>query len=442
MPDFFASFHAKYTLVSYFLIYHLSKHIFQSNAVEEEVHEISVYVQHDEHVQQVIDEQFLVQCWNGMAQGLVSYQDGYSDFIDKTLSKTMVAESSAPKINPNQFQQRILNLVPMEPMTASPITPDIITAGEDNMVEIIADPNDHEKTILHKASGWMELVDAITDEPFDDSIQVGTPVSLVIRLRQFNSMDTMLSTCTAHSGDDFYDLTNFRGCTEDTDILPNFKGFFNSRTGVKRLKSTFPMFKFPDESKVIIRCTVIVCNKNCPVAKCDKRASRQDFQTIEILDKFYLETFAQVHDPGSVTQIDPNVDSQQLMRTPPMKAELDTMKPPSSNYHKSNHEVIDTISASSMIKEEIIEENDKESDLLCLSPSRLALAFGILLVILLLALLASCTLWMRARAHLKRPKPMMTTRPPRPPPGALVPAPPTRGPFLIASRPPYLRVIQ
>merc|ERR1719510_1615923 len=277
--------------------------------------------------------------------------------------------------------------------------------------------NNHNKQILHKASGWMEIVDAATDEALDDSIQVGSPVSLVIRLRQFNSMDTMLSTCTAHSGDDFYDLTNFRGCTADPEILPNFKAFFNSRTGVKRLKSTFPMFKFPDENKVIIRCTVVVCNKNCPVAKCDQRASTSDFQAIEILDKFYLETFAEVHDPvfpGATVQVD---DPQhQVMRTPPMKAELDTLNVPSSNYHKSSHEVIDTISASSMIKEEIVDNeangngsDDKESDLLCLSPSRLALAFGILLVILLLALLASCTLWMRARAHLKRPKPMMTT---------------------------------
>merc|ERR1719242_956381 len=108
-----------------------------------------------------------------------------------------------------------------------------------------------------------------------------------------------------------------------------------------------------------------------------------------------------------------------------------------------------------MIKEEIVDNeglngsgsDDKESDLLCLSPSRLALAFGILLVILLLALLASCTLWMRARAHLKRPKPIMTNRgPPRPPAGVpagtLVPARASSGPFLIASRPPYLRVIQ
>ena len=61
----------------------------------QKVHQISIYVQHDEHVQQVIDEQFLVQCWKGMAQGLVSYQDGFSNFVDKTLSRSMTAASTA-----------------------------------------------------------------------------------------------------------------------------------------------------------------------------------------------------------------------------------------------------------------------------------------------------------------------------------------------------------
>ena len=66
----------------------------------QEVHQISLYVQHDEHVQQVIDEQFLVQCWKGMAQGLVSYQDGFSNFVDKTLSRSMTAASAEKKLDP------------------------------------------------------------------------------------------------------------------------------------------------------------------------------------------------------------------------------------------------------------------------------------------------------------------------------------------------------
>ena len=49
----------------------------------------------------------------------------------------------------------------------------------------------------------MELIDD-NGEALTDSTEVGTPVSLVIRIKQMASMDTMLSTCTAHSGDDFY----------------------------------------------------------------------------------------------------------------------------------------------------------------------------------------------------------------------------------------------
>ena len=62
------------------------------------------------------------------------------------------------------------------------------------------------------------------------------------------------------------------------------------------------MFKFPDATKVIIRCTVVVCNKNCPVAKCDQEDGgsnpSSDFLDVNVLDKFYLDTFAQVHDSG------------------------------------------------------------------------------------------------------------------------------------------------
>jgi hypothetical protein len=56
----------------------------ENTIIDQQVQQVALYVQHDEYVQQVIDEQFLVQCWEGMAQGLVSYQDGYINFVDKT----------------------------------------------------------------------------------------------------------------------------------------------------------------------------------------------------------------------------------------------------------------------------------------------------------------------------------------------------------------------
>ena len=92
-----------------------------------EVHQVSLYVQHDEHVQQVIDEQFLVQCWPGMRQGLVSYQDGLSNFVDKTLTRSISSFSTAASMigsdddnNDGKLQRRLLDMVPMEPMTQTP----------------------------------------------------------------------------------------------------------------------------------------------------------------------------------------------------------------------------------------------------------------------------------------------------------------------------------
>ena len=95
---------------------------------EPEVHQVSLYVQHDEHVQQVIDEQFLVQCWPGMRQGLVSYQDGLSNFVDKTLTRSISSFSTAATMigsksednNDGKLQRRLLDMVPMEPMTQTP----------------------------------------------------------------------------------------------------------------------------------------------------------------------------------------------------------------------------------------------------------------------------------------------------------------------------------
>ena len=104
-------------------------------------------------------------------------------------------------------------------------------------------------------------------------------VQLLIKLRQSGNTDTMLSSCMAHtsggsgSGPDhqksaYYDLTDYLGCAVDPDILPDFGASFNSKTETKRLTSAFPMFKFPDAETVNVKCTVLVCETNCPIAKC------------------------------------------------------------------------------------------------------------------------------------------------------------------------------
>merc|ERR1712223_2265400 len=106
-----------------------------------------------------------------------------------------------------------------------------------------------------------------------DSLTVGQPVNLVIRIRQSGGRDTMLSSCIAYTDDsseaEAYDLTDYRGCALDLEIMPNFGVAFNSKTSIKRLETSFPMSKFPDAEKVHVKCNALVYKKNCPVARCN-----------------------------------------------------------------------------------------------------------------------------------------------------------------------------
>ncbi len=54
-----------------------------------------------------------------------------------------------------------------------------------------------------KASGWMELSDPATGDTIDEPLKVGHTVSLVLRLKQTGSSDTMLSTCSALIGEKY-----------------------------------------------------------------------------------------------------------------------------------------------------------------------------------------------------------------------------------------------
>jgi hypothetical protein len=81
--------------------------------------------------------------------------------------------------------------------------------------------------------------------------------------------------------------------------MPNFAAAFNSMTGVKKLTTTFPVFKFPARSKLSIRCSVLVCRKNCPVAKCDDASDAgSEFRGVRILEKFFVETTVEVVEMG------------------------------------------------------------------------------------------------------------------------------------------------
>ena len=80
----------------------------------------------------------------------------------------------------------------------------------------------------------------------------------------------------------YYDLTDYLGCASDPDIVPDFGASFNSKTETKMLSSRFPMFKFPDADLVRIKCTVLVCQTNCPLTKCGRAQVKDVKEKFEI----------------------------------------------------------------------------------------------------------------------------------------------------------------
>ena len=468
-------------------------------------------MQYDKQVQQVIDEQFLVQCKNDKMQGLVTYgKDSMTTSVEKTLTQKFTTGTislprknlklALPERKKEQHPKETSNDIIVGRMKLKDNT---IMATNKNTINIdktfVWRPKDEEVDFRQQpATGWMEI-SPLESPPGNlktpSLFIVGQPVNLVIRIRQSGGRDTMLSSCIAYTDDsseaEAYDLTDYRGCALDLEIMPNFGVAFNSKTSVKRLETSFPMFKFPDAEKVHVKCNVLVCKKNCPVARCNnyhsKGASKpqEEFINVSVIDKFLVKTTVDVVDYLEDDYEDGMKEIRGSGRKDSLKlprgARYDYMQPlepirrpqatshlqaKKSNYHRSGHEVEDkdfTLNENSNVeKSSILHTHTQQSpfnansniedtsDLLCLSPSRLIIAFGILLVILLLALTASCVLWLKARSALRRPKPAaILTRaqrhhphhPLHPPPGTrIVPARPV---FVAARTPvPYIRATQ
>ena len=70
----------------------ISTLLFQDQMIP--VEELAVYVQHDEFVQQVVDEQFLVHCKHGQAHGIVSYQ--INDKVSKNIDQVAYRSGRCP----------------------------------------------------------------------------------------------------------------------------------------------------------------------------------------------------------------------------------------------------------------------------------------------------------------------------------------------------------
>ena len=429
---------------------------------QEGVREVDIYIQHDSFVQQVIDEQFLVQCFPGNPEGVVNYHSGSSGSSGNPYGESLTRDVTVT----SKFIGRSYRKAPDVKVKVSSSKEDATFFSNlvDTNLDVIAESpgfvektnevsNENDNPGFAKASGWMEL-DWRDSNAAKDNLSVGQNVTWTIGLKHLHITggDTMLSSCVAFAEGEnekvTKDLTDYKGCSVNKNVLPDFQVSFNSRTNVKTLKTSFGMFQATHMSRerLYIQCNVMICKRNCPVSKCDQESGHREhprFPRFAIIDKFALQT-----------QVSVKSDKNYFETELPGREKAIVAN--NLRQEKIDNEVT------------AIEESGKvaiidESDLLCLSASKLILAFGILLFVLLVALAFSCILWLRARNGLARTlnkvagissnhqqtqhsmyaARMLQNGMPAPPP----PPPPRRGlpPIWMSrgnTRMPYVRVMQ
>ncbi len=227
---------------------------------------------------------------------------------------------------------------------------------------------------------WLELV-----WPGGGDISVGENLTLVVRMnneedgdRRAVGQDFGLGLCEAYPvGRSHLTKTIVweDGCPSSAVV--SMTKSFNARTGVKAVKVTFPAFYFFGDRnegfRMGVRCEVAECAQGAcsnGVDMCDDVGNSPKLTSVT--KRFELKTHVDLS--GVKIQFNHNQDNMR-MRQESSKVVGGVMGHRQPPQHEQG-----------------------SNELLCLSPSRLVLAFGVLLLILVLALLFACALWMRVRA--------------------------------------------
>ena len=330
-------------------------------------------------------------------------------------------------------------------------------------------------------------------------------VSLVLRLRQAAGRDASVGTCFAFGGStsdasDVIRLTDRSGCSVRRELLPDFSAAFNSRTGVKALRTSFPAFRPSSSSssrggggRMSVRCQVLVCGGNCPVARCGGEQSGVLMADRgKVINAYWLQTHAEVSKGKGKSGRRRNSRNRNSSRPEGIVARAWTAAEEEQGREEEEEESLLGAEEEEEVREafeeqellrrtriDILDETSlpeaSSANLMCVSPPRLLVAFSVLLLVLLLALVCACALWARARGlfagvavggasgggsstsgtpllAVKRGSPppphghIMAARGPPPPPPPPPPGPPPgtrRGPHVIMQRgmPPYIRVM-
>ena len=337
---------------------------------------LSVYMQYDPHVQQVIDEQLEVECNMASRMGRVV-----------ETSQLDIQHSSVPVTAVQSFGVATSILSEEEDLE------EMVEVEEQEIreMEVKEEPSPAprqkaERRVLEEtgsiAAGWLDITN--NGRQILEPLLEGDAVKLSAKVKMTGGQEAMVTRCLmATARGEVIEMTDDWGCSADTNLVTDFVSINNDITGVKESLADFFVPRLTSGRKmesVKIKCNLVVCEGQCPMRRCDGENS-----PIRRRDSLVLETQALITRDEMINVLDQREDSY--------------------------------------ISQSLLTPDDST---LCLSPTRLVLAFGVLIVVIIISLLFSCYLWMKAR------KRMM----PRPP------LPMQRVPYMMPNRArPYIRVM-
>lgn len=364
---------------------------------------LELYMQYDPHVQQVIDERLVLEC--DMASRIGTVRDiGLGSLeavhtVQHTASIPLTASIGGPGSSWATEEEDIKEEDIEDIVIGETVLGDIEIGTNqivDNKKQRFDGSRRRRLDELESGgivTGWLDI--SRDGGGIQDPLEEGQVVRLSAKVQQSQVQDTLLTRCMlATEAGDLLELTDEFGCSLDRGLVSDFRSELNTITGVKETvaRLTVPTIAGREVESVKIKCSLAVCERNCPVITCDRANA-----PISVQDSVVLETralFARKEIMNSVEEVEHEIKEDQ--------------------YRADNS------------------KDSGDESTLCLSPTRLVLAFGVLITVMIASLLLSCYLWMKAR------KKMM----PRPRMG---PIPIQRGPYMMpGTRPrpaPYIRVL-
>ncbi|XP_056636759.1 uncharacterized protein LOC130445231 [Diorhabda sublineata] len=126
---------------------------------------------------------------------------------------------------------------------------------------------------LSAARAWMEIVSENDDDRASDTLQVGETASLIVKSTLPVGIGWRVIECFAHDGlgDSSQKLSNEQGCPIDELLMPAFiygpirpMALMQHQEAITR----FPAFKFPDRDRLHLSCGLQVCKGECPKVSC------------------------------------------------------------------------------------------------------------------------------------------------------------------------------